>query len=122
MPKLSDTRIRAAKPKARPYKLYDSDGLFLIINPNGSKWWRQRYRYAGKEQMLSLGVYGEIGLAEARDKSREMRKSIARDLDPSAQRKYRRVALVDAQANTFKNIALAWHGRFKDTWKAHHAA
>lgn len=121
MPKLSDTRIRAAKPKAKPYKLYDTDGLFLIINPNGSKWWRQRYRYAGKEQMLSLGVYGEIGLAEAREKSREMRKSIARDLDPSAQRKQRRAAFIDAQANTFKSIALAWHGRFKDTWKAHHA-
>lgn len=121
MPKLSDTRIRSAKPKAKPYKLYDSDGLFLIINPNGSKWWRQRYRYAGKEQLLSLGVYDEVGLADARDKRNEMRKLIARDVDPSAQRKDRKTALVDAKANTFKAIALDWHARFKSKWKAHHA-
>ncbi len=121
MPKLSDTKIRNSKPRSKPYKLYDSDGLFLIINPGGSKWWRQRYRYAGREQLLSLGVYDEVGLADARERSSTIRKLIARDVDPSAQRREHKAALVDAKANTFKGAALAWHGRFKSKWKAHHA-
>jgi len=121
MPKLSDTTIRNSKPRVKPYKLYDSDGLFLIINPGGSKWWRQRYRYAGREQLLSLGVYDEVGLADARERSSEIRKLIARDIDPSAQRRENKAALVDAKANTFKGAALTWHARFKSKWKEHHA-
>jgi hypothetical protein len=57
MPKLSDTKIRGAKPKEKPYKLFDGDGLFLIVHPNGGRWWRQRYYLEGKEQLLSLGTY-----------------------------------------------------------------
>lgn len=121
MPKLSDTKIRAAKPRQKPYKLFDSDGLFLIINPNGSKWWRQRYRYAGKEQLLSLGVYDEIGLADARERSVDIRKQVAKGADPSAHRKAQTAALVDAKANTLKAVALAWHAKFKPQWTDHHA-
>lgn len=55
MPKLSDARIRSAKPKSAPYKVFDTDGLFLSVQPSGAKWWRQRYRFAGKERLLSLG-------------------------------------------------------------------
>jgi hypothetical protein len=68
VPKLSNTKIRGAKPKGKPYKLFDADGLFLIVHPNGGRWWRQRYYLAGKEQLLSLGTYPEITLAEAREK------------------------------------------------------
>jgi integrase len=122
MPKLSDAKIRSAKPRPRPYKLYDIDGLFLIVNPSGSKWWRQRYRYAGKEQLLSLGVYDEIGLADARERSAEIRKLVAKGLNPSADRKAKKVALIDANANTFEAVARAWHAKFKSTWDADHAA
>lgn len=78
MPRLSDTKIRNSKPRAKPFKLYDTDGLFLIVNPSGSKWWWQRYRFAGREQLLSLGVYDAITLADARDRSAEIRKLVAR--------------------------------------------
>lgn len=121
MPKLSDTKIRSTKPRSKPFKLYDTDGLFLIVNPNGSKWWRQRYRYAGHEQLLSLGVYDSIGLSDARERSAEVRKQIAKGIDPSAYRKAQSAALVDAKSNTLKAVALAWHKKFEPQWTAHHA-
>lgn len=121
MPKLSDTKIRAAKPRQKPYKLFDTDGLFLAISPKGGRWWRQRYRWAGKEQLLSLGTYPEVGLAEAREKGLAIRKQVANGIDPSADRKAQKAALVDAKANTLKAVALAWHAKFKPQWSAHHA-
>lgn len=122
MPKLSDTKIRAAKPRPKPYKLFDTDGLFLAISPKGGRWWRQRYRWAGKEQLLSLGTYPEVGLAEAREKGLAIRKQVANGIDPSADRKAQKAALVDAKANTLKAVALAWHAKFKPQWSAHHAS
>src|SRR5688572_18998509 len=110
MPKLSDTKIRNSKRRTKPYKFYDSNVLFLIIKPGGTKWWRQRYRYAGREQLISLGVYDEVSLADAHERSSAIRKLIARDVDPSAQRREHKAALVDAKSNTFKGAALAWHG------------
>lgn len=121
MPRLSDTKIRSSKPRAKPFKLYDADGLFLIVNPNGSKWWRQRYRFAGREQLLSLGVYDAITLADARDRSDEIRKLVAKGVDPSAHRKAQTAALIDAKANTLKAVAIAWHDKFKPQWSEHHA-
>lgn len=63
---LTDIKIRSAKPEAKAYKLTDGDGMFLLIHPNGSKYWRLRYRFGGKEKMLALGVYPEVLLADAR--------------------------------------------------------
>ena len=74
-PGLSDTRIRNAKPKDKQYKLADGKGLVLLVNPNGSKWWRLRYSIDGSEKMLSLGVYPEVSLTLARHKSNDARKS-----------------------------------------------
>lgn len=122
MPKLSDTKIRAAKPRERAYKVFDTDGLFLVVQPSGARWWRQRYRYAGKEQLLSLGVYPNVGLAAAREKGAAVRKQVANGTDPSADRKAQRAALLDAKANTFKAVALSWHAKFKPQWSAPHAA
>ena len=65
---LSDTAIRNAKSQVKPYKLYDAGGLFLIVTPAGGKWWRLKYRFEGKEKLLSLGTYPEVGLKEARGK------------------------------------------------------
>lgn len=79
---LSDTAIRAAKAKDKPYKLPDEKGLFLLIQPNGSKYWRQKYRYQGKEKMLAHGVYPDTGLKEARAKRDEARKLLAGGHDP----------------------------------------
>ncbi len=72
---LTDVKVKTAKPKEKPYKLADSGGMYLLINANGSKYWRMKYRFAGKEKMLSIGVYPDVSLADAREKRNEARKS-----------------------------------------------
>ena len=65
---LTDTALRNAKPGLKPRKLFDSLGLFVIVHPNGGRWWRIKYRFGGKEKLLSLGVYPDVGLKEARQR------------------------------------------------------
>jgi Arm DNA-binding domain/Phage integrase central domain len=101
---LSDTKIRNAKPTEKPYKLSDSGGLFLLVQPTGSRWWRLKYRYAGKERGISLGVYPAVSLKDARERRDEAKKLLARGVDPSAKRQTAKVA----QADTFKVIADEW--------------
>jgi hypothetical protein len=84
---LTDTAIRSAKPGEKPIRLYDGGGLYLEISPAGGKWWRLKYRFAGKEQRLSLGTYPDVGLRKARDRRDDMRKLIADGVDPGAHRK-----------------------------------
>jgi len=62
---LTDTAIRRAQVRSKPYKLFDASGLFLLVTPSGGKWWRFKYRFAGKEKLLSLGTYPEVSLKEA---------------------------------------------------------
>ena len=71
---LTDIKVKTAKPKDKPYKLADGGGMYLLINTNGSKYWRMKYRFAGKEKMLSIGVYPDVTLADAREKRSEARK------------------------------------------------
>lgn len=80
---LSDTAIRAAKPSRKQYKLYDEDGLFLIVRPSGGKLWRLKYRHLGKEQALSLGQYPAVGLKEARAGRDQACKLIASGKNPT---------------------------------------
>ena len=68
---LTDIKVKTAKPKDKPYKLADGGGMYLLINTNGSKYWRMKYRFAGKEKMLSIGVYPDVTLADAREKRSE---------------------------------------------------
>lgn len=72
---LTDIKVKTAKPKDKPYKLADGGGMYLLINTNGSKYWRMKYRFAGKEKMLSIGVYPDVTLADAREKRSEARNS-----------------------------------------------
>jgi len=74
---LTDVSIKNAKPDSKPLKLFDGGGLFLLIAPTGSKWWRLKYRFAGKEKLLALGVYPEVGLSAARKKRDQAREKIA---------------------------------------------
>lgn len=80
---LTDTAIKNAKPQAKKVKLFDGEGLFLLITPTGGKWWRLKYRFGGKEKLLLLGVYPEIGLKEARRRRDEARTLVAQGVDPS---------------------------------------
>ena len=79
---LTDIKVKTAKPKDKPYKLADGGGMYLLINTNGSKYWRMKYRFAGKEKMRSIGVYPDVTLADAREKRSEARKLLAAGGDP----------------------------------------
>ncbi len=83
---LTDREIKAAEPREKQYKLYDSEGLLLIVHPNGSKYWRLKYRYGAKEKMLALGVYPKVKLSEARKKRNEARLLIDDGIDPSTRK------------------------------------
>jgi len=89
---LTDVKVRNTKPCPAPFKLFDGDGLFLLVAPSGGKWWRFKYRFDGKEKLLSLGVYPQIGLREARDKRAEARTHLAGGIDPSEVRRAQRAA------------------------------
>ena len=105
---LTDTRIRNAKPKSKPYKLSDGGGLYVLIMPSGARYWRMDYRFGGKRRTLALGVYPEVPLAQARARREEARASLAGDADPSLVKKAtKRVARL-ASVNTFEAIAREW--------------
>ena len=76
---LTDIKVKTAKPKEKPYKLSDGGGMYLLINTNGSKYWRMKYRFAGKEKMLSIGVYPDVTLADARENAVKLGKSSLQD-------------------------------------------
>lgn len=105
---LSDTAIRAAKAGDRPKKMSDGGGLFLLLNPNGSRWWRLKYRFCGKEKQISLGTYPEVSLKDARERRDEARKKLAAGYDPGAARKAQKAAEKDRAANSFEVIAREW--------------
>lgn len=84
---LTDIQIRRAKPQEKPYTLSDGLGLALLINPDGSKGWRFRYRFNGKAKLMSFGSYSLVSLAEAREKRDVARKQVANDIDPVEERK-----------------------------------
>ena len=105
---LSDAAIRKAKPTGKPQKLADGGGLYLLLNPNGSKWWRIKYRYEGREKLLSLGVYPDTGLADAREKRDAARKLLAADIDPGFQRKAQKAVGEERLTNSFGVVANTW--------------
>ena len=80
---LTDTRIRNAKPKAQAYKLSDGGGMYLFVTPNGARYWRLDYRFAGKRRTLALGIYPTVTLSNARSRREDARASLAKDIDPS---------------------------------------
>jgi len=84
---LTDTAIRGTKPRQKPFKVYDRDGLFLLVNPSGSKLWRWRYRVDGKEKLMALGEYPLVGLSQARELHFTARKTLAAGIDPMAERR-----------------------------------
>lgn len=105
---LTEVAIRTAKPGEKPYKLADEKGLFLLINPSGSKWWRLKFRVDGKEKLLSLGTYPDIGLKKARADRNDARKMLAIGIDPSQHRKATKAARVELGANSFEVICREW--------------
>ncbi|EOP1008269.1 tyrosine-type recombinase/integrase [Escherichia coli] len=119
---LNDMQIRRAKPEAKAYTFGDGLGLSLLIEPNGSKSWRFRYRYAGKPKMISLGVYPTITLADARSRRDEARKLVAEGKNPSEVRKEQKLAMQTESENAFEKIAREWHQLKSAKWSAGYAS
>lgn len=113
---LTDTAIRNAKPREKAYKLFDGDGLFLLISPAGSKAWRLKYRLDGKEKLLALGVYPTVPLVEARKRREEARAGIARGIDPVQAKKAEKRRRSEHHANTFEAVAREWHETQVPRW------
>lgn len=119
---LTELACKNAKPKDKAHKLTDGDGMYLEILPAGGKYWRMKYRYLGKEKRLAIGVYPEIGLAEARSIREEARRKLRAGEDPSfAKQEQRRILKLNAE-NTFEAIAREWHQHQKDRWSENHAS
>jgi integrase len=117
---LTDTEVRNAKPGAKPLKLFDGGGLYLEVAPSGGKWWRWKYRFAGKEKRLSLGVYPDVTLKAARERLAESRKLLADGIDPSENRKALKLAGAERAANSFEVVAREWFAKYAPTWVEHH--
>lgn len=117
---LTDTAIRNAKPAAKPAKLFDERGLFLIVTPAGGKWWRFRYKFDSKEKLLSLGVYPDVGLKDARERRDAARKLLADGIDPGENRKAQKATKQDRAANSFEVIAREWYAKHSPNWAEHH--
>lgn len=116
---LTDIKVRSAKPQEKEYTLVDGDGMFLLIHPNGSKYWRFRFRFGGKQHLMAFGVYPETSLADARQKREEARRLVAAGIDP---REHKR-AVKEEQAKeaiTFESVAREWHATNKK-WSEEHS-
>jgi integrase len=111
--KLTATAIRNKKAGAKPVKMFDGGGLFLLINRNGSRWWRLKYRIDGKEKLLSLGVYPDVALQEARDRRDDTRRQLALGIDPSVARKAHKASRAEQVSNSFEAVAREWLAKFQ---------
>lgn len=118
---LSDTAARNAKPAKKAQKLFDGGGMYLLVRPNGAKWWRLKFRVAGKEKLLSLGVYPDVSLKAARDKRDEARKMLAAKIDPAEHRRALKTAGADRNANSFEVVAREWFAKYSPGWVKGHA-
>ena len=108
MDNLKDIQIKTAKPKDKPYKIYDGKGLFIHIMPNGSKFWRLKYSYGGKEKTLSIGTYPITSLKDAREARFEALKQKQDGIDPSAFKQTQKLEIKNKGKNTFEAIAKEW--------------
>ena len=111
--KLNDALIKSIKPTDKQDKHPDGKGLYLFVNPNGSKWWRFLYRYGGKQKTLSMGVYPQVTLKEARAERERMGALLAQGIDPSIERKEKKLSQAYSIENDFGSVARAWW----DNWK-----
>jgi integrase len=117
---LTDTAIRNAKPTDKTKKLFDAGGLYLEVAPRGGKWWRLKYRFGGKEKRLSLGVYPDVSLKDARERRDEARKLLANEIDPSENRKAKKAATVERSGNSFEVVAREWYAKHSPNWSVNH--
>ncbi|WP_345840556.1 tyrosine-type recombinase/integrase [Sphingomonas oligophenolica] len=121
-PLLSDAKARAAKPRPKPYKLTDSNQLFLLVTPSGGKLWRWNYRYDGKQKCMAFGAYPLVSLADARGKRDEAFTVLCEGRDPNVAKKLKIEENIEAGRQTFERVAREWHENAKSQWAKIHAA
>ncbi|HOY65496.1 MAG TPA: integrase arm-type DNA-binding domain-containing protein [Candidatus Ozemobacteraceae bacterium] len=118
---LTDALIRVTKVADKEKKFFDGGGLFLLVTPTGGKWWRLKYRFAGKEKLLSLGTYPDTSLKDARERRDEAKRLLASGVDPSEHRKASKIEAITRGVNTFQAVALEWFEVKRSGWKPGHA-
>jgi len=118
---LTEVAIKSLKPQDKEIKVSDAGGLYLLIHPNGGKYWRLKYRYAGKEKKLSIGTYPMVSLREARDKRDEAKRALYQGKDPGAQKQEAKRLVMFTAENNFEAIAREWFDVNKSKWTPEHA-
>jgi len=118
---ITHVAIVNAKPREKPYRLFDGRGLYLEISPSGGRWWRFKYRFNGKEKRLSLGVYPDVGLKEARDHLDDVRRKLRAGIDPGEERKIQgKVFQAPPSGATFETVAREWFAKHSPAWAPGH--
>lgn len=115
---LTDKEVRGLKATEAPYKAADEKGLYVLVKPNGSKLWRMKYRFEGVEKLLSLGAYPEVSLAEARDLRDAARKNRRDNVDPMAEKRRAREAVI----YTFESVAREWYAGQAKVWRSSYSS
>lgn len=118
---LSDTAIRKIKPTGKSFKVADERGLYLLVSPSGGKLWRLKYRFEGKEKLISFGAYPDVPLVRAREKRDEARRILADGIDPSEHRKAHQAMRAEVNGNTFEAIAREWYSKQLRSWSPRQA-
>jgi integrase len=119
---LTDIAVRNSKPELKPRKLADEKGLFLLIHSNGSKYWRMKYRFGGKEKLLALGVYPDVSLAQARQRRDDARKLLANQVDPGVYKQEAKRASREMAMNSFEAVGREWYAKHSPNWAATHGS
>ena len=113
---LTDPKIRQAKPKDKDYKLSDAKGMFLLVTKKGAKYWRLKYRIGGKEKLLSIGVYPDVSLKQARKACDNAKELLDQGVDPSQAKKVKKAEQAQAYTNNLEAIAREWHKQQTSKW------
>ena len=119
---LTDIAIRRAQPSKKSRKMFDGRGLYLEVAPRGGKWWRFKYRLRGKEKRLSLGVYPDVSLKEARGRCEDARRLLSREIDPSEHRQTLKAARAQQASNSFEAVAREWFATRTSNWTPSHSS
>jgi hypothetical protein len=115
-------KIRNAKSGEKPMRLFDERGLYLEVSPASGKWWRLKYRFRGREKRLSLGVYLDVPLNDARDRRDAARKLLGNGIDPSENRKATKSAQSERASNSFEVVTREWFAKYSAAWAESHSS
>lgn len=119
---LSDIKVKAAKPRSKPYKMSDGSSLLLLVTPSGGKLWRWNYVYDGKQKSMAFGAWPMVSLADARGKRDEAAAILSEKRDPAIVKRLKIEAILEASRQTFERVAREWHANAKSQWAVVHAA